>query len=83
VPATNPVFGDISNGHLRMTLPKNPNATDVSFHVEQTGDLASPAWTTNGTSVDQNTASLLQVHDTNITDAPGTQGYMRLRVSRP
>ncbi len=70
MPATNPIVGDVSNSHLRMTLPKNPNATDVSFQVEQTSDLAIPAWTTNGTSVDQNTPTLFQVHDTNITDTP-------------
>lgn len=83
VPATNPIVGDLSNGHLRITLPKNPNATDVTFTVEQTDDLANPNWTNTGTMIDQNTSTLLQVHDTNSVSAPGTQGYLRLRVSRP
>src|ERR1051325_10705841 len=34
VATNNPVVVDISSGYLRLTSPKNPNATDVSFHVE-------------------------------------------------
>ena len=80
--ATNdPVAGDISTGYLRLTVPKNPQATDVSFHVEVTSDLLG-AWTTNGTTVDVNTATLLQVHeDTPVASSDG--GFIRLRVSRP
>ncbi len=74
---------DVSNDHLRMTLPKNPNATDISFHVEQTIDLANPAWSVNGTSILQNTATLLQVQDSNLVDGSETAGYLRLRVSEP
>jgi len=81
IAATNPVTGDISTGHLRLTTPRNPNATDVTFHVEVTTDLAAP-WTTNGTTVDQDTPTLLQVHDNAPVDAsPG--GFIRLRVTRP
>jgi uncharacterized repeat protein (TIGR01451 family) len=81
-PASNPVLGDIGTGYLRLTAPKNPAATDVSFHAEVTGNLAPPGWTTNGTAIDQNTTTLFQAHAT----APvisGTNAFIRLRVSRP
>ncbi len=80
--ATNsPVIGDSSTGYLRLTVPRNPNATDVTFHVEAATSLTD-AWTTNGTIVDQNTPSLLQVHDdTPVISSP--DGFLRLRVTRP
>jgi len=59
VATTNPVTGDISTGYLRLTVPRNPNATDVTFHVEVTASLAA-SWTTNGITVDQSTPTLLQ-----------------------
>ena len=82
VATNNPVVGDISSGYLRLTSPKNPNATDVSFHVEVTGDLETPSWTSSGTTIDQNTATLLQAHwNTPVSTSAG--GFIRLRVSRP
>ena len=82
VPTNSPVVGDISTGYLRLTLPKNPAATDVSFYVELTGDLTTPSWTTNATTVLQNTPTLLQVRD-NAPVASSASGFMRLRVTRP
>jgi uncharacterized repeat protein (TIGR01451 family) len=80
--ATNdPVAGDISTGFLRLTVPKNPQATDVSFYVEVTDDLTA-AWTTNGTTVDINTATLLEAH-ANAPVASSAGAFIRLRVSRP
>jgi uncharacterized repeat protein (TIGR01451 family) len=80
-PSDNPVVWDILTGHLRLTSPRNPAATDVTFHAEVAG-VVSGVWATNGTTVDVETGTELQVHD----DAPvnsSTGGYMRLRVSRP
>jgi uncharacterized repeat protein (TIGR01451 family) len=80
--ATNdPVEADISTGYLRLTVPKNPQATDVSFHVEVTSDLTG-SWTKLGTTVDTNTPTLLQVH-ADVPVAESQAGYIRLRVSRP
>ena len=81
--ATNdPVVGDISTGYLRLSLPKNPDATDVSFHVEVTSDVTTASWTTNGTVVDINTPTELEVHDdTPVNSSSGS--FIRLRVSRP
>jgi DNA/RNA endonuclease G (NUC1) len=79
--ATNdPLVADITTGYLRLTLPKNPNATDVTFQVQVTGDLTQP-WTTNGTTIDQNTATLLQVHDTTPVNTAVGGRFMRLQVS--
>jgi uncharacterized repeat protein (TIGR01451 family) len=80
--ATNdPVAGDISTGYLRLTAPKNPYATDISFHVEATDALPSAAWT-NATTFDVNTATLLQAHaDTPV--AASAAGFIRLHVTRP
>ncbi len=81
VATNNPVVGDITTGFLRLTTPKNPSATDVSYHVEVTGSLGSP-WTTNGTTIDQNTSTLLQVHD-NTPVGSAAERFIRLHVSRP
>jgi hypothetical protein len=77
----NPVIYDITTGYLRLTSPKNTNATDVSFHVQATGALTN-SWSTNGPVVDQNSAALLQVHDgTPVLSAPSR--FLRLRVTQP
>jgi endonuclease G len=81
VPAANPIFGDISTGYLRLTVPRNPNATDVTFLIEVTDNLTT-LWTTNGTTVDQNTPTLLQVHD-NTPVSSSAAGFIRLRITRP
>jgi hypothetical protein len=80
--ATNdPVAGDISTGYLRLTAPKDPQATDVSFHVEVTPTLLT-GWTTNGTTVEVNTPTLLRVR-ANTPVAASDSGFVRLRISRP
>ena len=81
VPAANPVVGDIDTGYLRLTVPRNPDATDVTFLVEVTGDLTLP-FTTNGTTIDLNTPALLQVHYNTPVNS-STCGFIRLQVTRP
>jgi uncharacterized repeat protein (TIGR01451 family) len=81
VATNNPVAADIRTGYLRLTLSKNPQATDVSFVVQVKSDLTAD-WTTNGTTIDANTATLLQVHD-NLPVASSPGSFIRLRVSRP
>ncbi|MGA2242871.1 MAG: DNA/RNA non-specific endonuclease [Verrucomicrobiota bacterium] len=81
IPAANPVVGDISTGYLRLTSPKNPDATDITFLIEMTGDLTT-LFTTNGITIDQNTATLLQGHDNTPVNS-STCGFMRLHVTRP
>jgi hypothetical protein len=81
VATNNPVTGDISSGFLRLTLPKNPNATDITYYIEAAIDLFGP-WSTNGTVIDQNTPTLLQAH---ATPGVGSMSgrFMRLEVTRP
>jgi hypothetical protein len=79
LPSVSPVTADISSGHLRMAVPKNTNAFDVAFIVEtSTNLLAFGSWTTNGTIVDQDSSSLLQVHDNALVES-GME-FMRLRI---
>ena len=82
VPGVNPSTESTGSGYLTLTVPKNSNATDLTYSVQVNGDLTNPAgWTTAGTTVDQNTASLLQVQDN--TPVSGTaKRFIRLQVSR-
>lgn len=79
-PATNPVTGDITTGYLRLTTPRNPDATDVLFLVEAASDFSS--WSTNGTTIDLDTPTLLQVSD-GMPVSANTNRFMRLHVARP
>ena len=81
-PEAEPETEDRSSGYLQLTVPKNPNATDLTYTVQVTGDLTNPgSWTASGTTVIQNTTSLLQVRDN--TPVSGTaQRFIRLQVSR-
>ena len=64
VATSNPETEDTTSGYLRLTVPKNPNATDITYAVQVTGDLTNPiSWTTSGTTIIQNTSTTLQVED--------------------
>ena len=81
LPATNPITGDIATGFLRLTVPRNTNATDITYLIESVGDFSS-VWNTNAVVIDVNTPVALQGHDTN--PVPSTaQRYIRLHVTRP
>ena len=82
VPTNNPVVADIDTGYLRLTVPRNPDATDVSFHVELSDSLEPAAWTTNGTIVVSNSPALLQVRENAPVDSSAGR-FMRIHVSRP
>lgn len=83
VPANNPVIGSISNNFLYLTVPRNPDASDISFWVEGTSNLSS-AWSTNNAEIDIDTtaSSLLQAHYINPLNV-SPRAFMRLRVTRP
>jgi hypothetical protein len=71
---------DTTTGALRLTAPKNPAATDITYLVEVSGDLV--AWTSTGTTVVTNTATLLQVLDnTALSGAP--RRFIRLKITKP
>ena len=69
--------------YLRLTATKNPAATDVTFSIEVTGTIGIPAsWTTAGTTVENNTSTMLRVRDNNAVSA-AAQRSIRLKVTRP
>jgi endonuclease G, mitochondrial len=81
VPTNSPIVGDISTGYLRLTTPRNPDATDVIFTVEAANTVTGP-WSSNGIVVDVDTPSLLRAHDSLPVGSEGSR-VMRLRVTRP
>ena len=69
-----------SNQYLRLTITRNPNATDLIYSVEASSDLTN--WSSAPTLILQNTSTTLQVRDTQpMTSA--NRRFMRLRVTQP
>ncbi|MCX6853469.1 MAG: hypothetical protein NTV80_01030 [Verrucomicrobia bacterium] len=66
--------------YLRLNLPKNPAATDVTFTVEASSDMS--AWSSAGLIIETNTSTQLTVRD-NIPSGPGVRRFMRVKVTRP
>ena len=82
VPTPSPVTVDVSTGYLRLTTPKNPNATDVTVVVQVSGTLSDPSsWSTSETTIDQNTPTLLQVQDA-MAVSQSSARFLRLTVTR-
>ncbi len=68
-----------SDTFLRISVPKNPAATDVTITAEACSDMQS--WTSAGLVVETNTSTLLVVRD-HIPITPGSRRFMRVRVTR-
>ena len=85
-PNTPSVLGitmDTTTGFLRLTVSRNPSASDLTFAIEVNGDLSKPnGWTTVGTTVEQNTPTTLRAHD-NTPVSPGPRRFMRLKITKP
>jgi len=68
--------------YLRLTVPKNSDATDVTFTVEATSDLTNPAsWSSTGLVTEQDTVTQLKVRDS-IPMSSGGPRFMRVKVVR-
>ena len=79
---TGVITEDATTGYLRLTVTKNPAATDVTFSIVGTTDLANSAsWSTANVVVDQNTTSTLQAHSS--TPVSSGSSFLRLVVTRP
>ena len=79
---TTPVVVDTTTGYLRLTAPKNPNATDITYTVQVTPDLtSSAAWTTSGTVPLQNSTTQLQVRDGTLVGGADRRS-IRLQITR-
>jgi autotransporter-associated beta strand protein len=85
---TNPVAGNASplahqlaavgDGHyLRLTVAKNPAATNVTYTVESGGSFDD--WSDLTTTIESNTATQLIVRD-NVRTTNATRRFLRLRV---
>lgn len=79
------IFDSMQEGqdrYLMITLPRNPDATDVTITVEASGDPSQPlSWSSNGLVTLVNTSTLLQVRD-HVPMAPGVRRFMRVKVSQ-
>lgn len=72
-----------SSNYLRLSIPKNPAATDVTFTVEATSDLSNPlSWSSAGLIIESNTSTQLTVRD-NVPSDPSVRRFMRVKVTRP
>jgi hypothetical protein len=69
-----------SNTFLRLSIPKNPAATDVTFIVEASSGLVS--WSSAGLVIESAPgASPLVVRDS-VAVTPGVRRFMRVRVTQ-
>ena len=66
--------------HARLTVPKNPAATNLTFSVEVTGDVGNGPWTSSGTTLENNTSTELRVRD-NSGSSTSSRRFMRLKVT--
>jgi hypothetical protein len=66
------------NQYLRLTVPKNPAATNLTYTVETCGDLV--GWTSTGTVIETNTAAALVARD-GVSTASAPRRFIRLRIS--
>jgi hypothetical protein len=72
-----------TSNFLRISIPKNPAATDITFTVEATSDLSNPlSWSSAGLTIESNTSTQLTVRDS-VPSGPSVRRFMRVKVSRP
>lgn len=82
-PVVNELAAVSSQQYLRMTIPKNPAATNVTFTVEATSTLADPlSWSSGNLIIEADTSTQLIVRD-HIPVSSGQPRFMRVRVTLP
>jgi autotransporter-associated beta strand protein len=81
-PGVSPIAYDLETlgdgKHLRLTVPKNPAATNLTYSVETCGNLDD--WSSSDTTIETNTATQLIVRD-NVTSTTATRRFIRLKVT--
>ena len=85
VPGPLPLAGELAEHdggrHLRLSVPRNPAATNLEYIVELSDDLQPASWTTSGTTVETDPADPVRLvvrDDTPLGSAP--RRFLRLRV---
>lgn len=67
---------------LRLTVPKNPGAPELTFTVQATSTLEAPAsWSSAGLVIESDTSTQLVVRD-NAPVGAGVRRFMRVRVEQ-
>ena len=74
------VVHDFSGVQQRLTLTRDPAATDVLIQVKRSATLQNGSWSTNALQIDQNTPTTLQVRDTTAR-APGVRSFLRVEAT--
>ena len=82
-PGPSPVVSDLvwvmSAKYLRLSVPKNPDATNLTYIIEVSDQLAADSWSSLDTTVEEDTASRLTVRD-NVSVSTAPRRFIRLRV---
>jgi hypothetical protein len=73
-----PLLSDTETGFLRMTVPLNPNATDITCSVQTSSDLVN--WSTTGVTVLQDNETELRAQSNTALSGTVSQ-FMRLQVA--
>jgi hypothetical protein len=71
---------EVSTGYLRLTVQRNPAATDVTLTIQVSGDLSS--WSSAATTVLVNTSTELQARD-NMPVSGTQKRFIHLQVTNP
>ncbi len=72
-----------TSDYLRMSVAKNPNATELQYIVEATGTVEDPlSWSSAGLVTETNNSTQLIVRDNQPVSA-ASRRYFRLRILRP
>jgi hypothetical protein len=82
LPITSDVETIDGSRYLRLSVARNPAASDVSYIVEATNDLAAGTWSSANTTVEVNTSSTLVVRDNTPVSSAGNR-FIRLKVTHP
>ena len=68
--------------YFRITIPRNPAATDLQYAVEWSSDFAPLSWSGTGLVTEQDTPSLLVVRDS-VPIAGQPKRYYRTKFMKP
>jgi len=71
-----------ANKYLRLSVAKNPAATDITYQIQVCSDLAQASWTMAGTTQEVNNATTLTVRDSTSLNSDRRR-FIRFNVTSP